>query len=222
MQAVDLDCLIKIARERNLQLEVPLRPGDFVRAEGILVTCRHKNELQQEKGDWEERLCKAFFIAPQRSPGQDFAYCVRQLEEVAIRALSPGVNDPFTAMACIDYLGAALCKVAKRSMPPCLFADGDGIPRLKLPEVKFEDVLEDAVDQIRRHASNDLEVLETLMRTLGAILEVADTPAERRAVLKQAEMVVTRVREGSFVKGDDATLLKMYDAMIHSDKGSQG
>lgn len=221
LQAVDLDSLVKIAEERNLQLEVPLRPGDFVRADRVLLTYREKNEPENGKRDWEEQLCKAFLIAAQRSPGQDFAYCVRQLEEVAIRALSPGVNDPFTAMACIDYLGAALCKVAKRSMPPCLFADTEGVPRLKLPEVKFEDILAGAVDQIRRHASSDLEVLETMMRTLAAVHEAVESPAERRAVFKQAEMVVSAVRCGSFVEGDDAALLKMHRSIIDSVPASQ-
>ncbi|WP_152205736.1 DUF2254 family protein [Marinobacter changyiensis] len=64
-------------------------------------------------GQLMDRINAAFALGNQRAPGQDIEFAVNQLIEIAIRALSPGLNDPFTALTCLDHLGSALCRLAQ-------------------------------------------------------------------------------------------------------------
>ncbi len=90
------------------------RPGDFV-AEGTTLAWLWPGAKSNEK--IHTPLCSAFYFGKQRTPTQDVESAIGPLVEVAVRALSPGINDPFTAMTCIDWLGDALIRLAGREIP---------------------------------------------------------------------------------------------------------
>lgn len=130
VQSVDRSGLVELARKTDSKLIVKKLPGDFVFQGDVLVT------VATEDGDLEEKhlkaACRCFTLGDQRTESQDVRYGARQLSEIASRALSPGINDPYTAMGCIDWAAAALTRVASREAAPLFYADEAGATRLKL------------------------------------------------------------------------------------------
>src|SRR5690606_11446489 len=104
LQVIDLDGLVRIATRMNVCFIVQRDPGDFV-AEGNPIL-KYEGAAPEEKE--EREICTRFIFGRHRTPIQDPDYAVHQLVEVAVRALSPGINDPFAAVICVDWLGSAL------------------------------------------------------------------------------------------------------------------
>jgi len=99
LQLVDADALMALASGEDLLLRLERWPGQ--RVTETLV----------------DNMTAAFVIGNQRTAAQDVEFSFNQLVEIAVRALSPGINDPFTAIACVDRLGSGLCRLARRDMP---------------------------------------------------------------------------------------------------------
>nr|MBA3387048.1 DUF2254 domain-containing protein [Chthoniobacterales bacterium] len=114
IDAIAMENLLALAKEEDLILRLCHRPGDFV-AEGATLVWLWPGAKSNEK--IRARLCSAFYFGKERTRTQDLEYSIGQLVEVAVRALSPGINDPFTAMTCIDWLGDALIRLAGREIP---------------------------------------------------------------------------------------------------------
>jgi uncharacterized membrane protein len=136
-----------------------------------------------------EEVNRAFVLGAHPSWTQDLEYAVNQLVAVAVRALSPGVNDPFLAMSCIDRLGAALVHLAQKSVPSSYRYDEQGNLRLVMRSFTFEGILDAAFDQIRQNAAGNVAVSIRLLETLTAVADFAAADSSRRAIQRQAEMV---------------------------------
>ncbi|MCY7283707.1 MAG: DUF2254 domain-containing protein, partial [Cyanobacteria bacterium CAN_BIN43] len=114
VQAIDTDQLMQIATEGNLLLQLQKRPGDFV-VKGSPLAIVYPAEAVNKK--LAEQINSAFVVGSQRTDRQDIEFSINQLVEIASRALSPGINDPFTAVRCVDQLSAALCHLAQKEIP---------------------------------------------------------------------------------------------------------
>ncbi|MEX0617543.1 MAG: DUF2254 domain-containing protein, partial [Pseudohongiellaceae bacterium] len=127
VQAVDYGGIMEIATSEDLLVNCTTRPGKLVVTGGSLaeVYCR-----QLPTGDVRAALIRTHIIGSVRTPEQDAEFSFNQLVEIALRALSPGINDPNTAMACIDWLGAALCFLCGRRLHASIVYDDDDVPRL--------------------------------------------------------------------------------------------
>jgi uncharacterized membrane protein len=113
VQAIDRDGLVAAAEEAGLLVQALRRPGDFVSCgDALLLAWASGKELGE---DQSARLREAFSLGTRRTPTQDVRYGVHQLTEIASRALSPGINDPFTAMGCTDWLVDALADAARHT-----------------------------------------------------------------------------------------------------------
>ena len=95
-------------------------------------------------------LRRAHITGPNRTLAQDLAFAVDQLVEIAIRALSPAVNDTFTALTCIDWLGEGLCRVTRRWHPIRVHRDGHGFVRVITAHVSYQRLVERAFEKIRQ------------------------------------------------------------------------
>ena len=130
-----------------------------------------------------------------RTATQDPEFTINQLVELALRALSPGINDPFTTIACIDYLGAILQRIDRCGMPDHRIRDEDRTIRVVLRKTGFEGILGAAIDQIRQQSASHPAVLLRLLEMLTALLVQAEHHHHRDAIKAQAEMVVKSARE---------------------------
>jgi uncharacterized membrane protein len=193
IQFIDPDALMHLSTQENLLLRVAKRPGHYVTA-GISLVLVWPGDRVNE--DLSKKVNEAIILGKQRTPAQDVEFAVSQLVEIAVRALSPGVNDPFTAIRCVDRLGSALFRLAGRAIPSPYRRDKQNQLRVIAPPVTFPAVVEAAFDQIRQNARANASVTIRLLETLAVVAGSAIRPEDRAALLRQAKLIALGAREG--------------------------
>ena len=211
LQAIDHHGLREIAGENDLLVTLPLRPGDFAAEGSTLVTVKSSEALEEGLA---QHMANAVILGPQRTPEQDAEFAVHQLVEVAIRALSPGINDPYTAISCIDRLGSALCFLCGSEFPSPYRYDDEGNLRVLLKPVTFTGIMNAAFDQIRQYGRKSVAVTIRLLETLRMIAAQARTHEQREAILRQAEMVRRSSREALHEENDILDVMQRYQAVV--------
>ena len=181
---VDTRRLVALAKQYHVTLRVLRRVGHFVPA-GIPLTMVSKGNRLPPEGTAE--LLAAFDFGATRTLQQDVEFGVLQIVDVALKAISPAVNDPTTAINCIDQLSRILIRFASREPPEELLYDPPGIVRASIGWIHFERLLDAAFEQIRMYAKADVAVSLRLLRAFGDI--AASTPdAEFRRILVEQGM----------------------------------
>lgn len=185
VQAIDGDGLLRVAEAEDLVVRSLRRAGHFVVSGQPLVMVIGAGEIDDGVA---ARIRRCFIIGRRRTGEQDPEYGVHQLVEVALRALSPGINDPYTAMTCIDWLSAVLCKIGPHDLRAADRWDKNGKLRVYGDAITFAGILDAAFDQIRQNAQPHPSVSIRLLEALATIAARIDRPARRRSVRCQADM----------------------------------
>ena len=129
-------------------------------------------------------------IGFERTVEQDAAFGIRQLVDVACKALSPAVNDPYTAVQAVDHLSVIFCALARRPLGTHVARDGRGI--VIVPARRFGDYLAVMCGLIRRYGASEPTVAHALLRLLGNCAAVAgDDPGHRAAIAEQVRIIVS-------------------------------
>jgi uncharacterized membrane protein len=157
-----------------------------------------------------------FILGAQRTAVQDIEFAIEQLVEVALRALSPGINDPFTAINCIDRLGAAVCELCDRALPSPARYDESGRLRVLARSVSFRGVVDTAFNQIRQSAWANVSVTIRLLETLAVIAARTVNETQRAALQRQAEMIVRGSLEAIVEEQDRADVMRRLDAVLRA------
>ncbi|MGD9724020.1 MAG: DUF2254 domain-containing protein [Pirellulales bacterium] len=208
VDAIRNDTLLKLAKDHDLVLRLAYRPGHFAVAGTPLAEVWPPQNVSDEVS---RRLNAAFVFAWHRSPFQDVEFAIDQLVEVAVRALSPGVNDPFTALTCIDRLGESLCQLAQRTMPSRLRYDDEQRLRIITYPVDFRAVTDAAFNQIRQYGAASAAVLICLLETIAVIIWLARRSADRKALADQADLVVRAARRSIPDEADRADIEERFN-----------
>ncbi|WP_165244989.1 DUF2254 domain-containing protein [Paludisphaera soli] len=185
LRAIDADRLMALASERDLVLAVERRPGKFLFPGDALARAWPGDRVDDELAG---AIRGAFFIGPRRTQGQDVEFVVDQLVEIALRALDPG-NDPFTAIGCLDRLGAALCKLAGRTFPSRFRHDEAGRLRVVTDASTPSGIVDAAFNQIRQASRSDAAVTLRLLEVLAEVGRRARDPGFREALRRHADAV---------------------------------
>ncbi len=200
LDAVDERKLMRLATEYNLLLRIEYRPGLFVTRESPLVRVHPGARVNPKL---EKKLRNSFIIERQRTYTQDVEFAVYQLVEIAVRALSPGVNDPFTAIICIDWLGAGLSRMAEMEFPSEYRFDRSGTLRVVIKRpFTFAGMVDASFNQIRQFADGHVSVRIRLMETIAAVAARTRKEEDRQALLRQASMI-ERLSKPSTPERDD-------------------
>ncbi len=170
VQSVDSDALLRLATEENLVVSVSARPGTFVTERDPLLRIVASKAPAEEKVD---ALRATLIVGTERTPDQDLDFSIRRIVEIAQRALSPGINDPTTALYCIDRLREALMRLAGRDMPSSRRYDKGGHLRIVAVPVSFETLAVAAFGAVAQYAGTDTDVLEGLASALDKVIEEA-------------------------------------------------
>ncbi len=184
--SVDGDALLACAERRAIVVELVPAIGDFVVAELPLARVAPAAALDDATRD---ALRRCFVIDRQRTVEQDAPFGLQQIVDIGMKALSPGVNDPTTAIACIDHLSALMAAMADRRIPSPCRATG-GVVRVVARGPDFDSMLALAFEAIGEHAADHVEVHERLVAAIGRIAEATDDDARRTALARQLEVVV--------------------------------
>ena len=180
VQFIDEETLLEAAQKHDVQLKIIYKPGDFVVLGNTLLLAYPPARLTDETC---RDLRKGFALGKQRTLRQDIEFGLLQLVEVAVRALSPSTNDPYTAVNVLYQLSVVLCDLTERKFPERARYDENGALRLVVEPVSFHDLLDISFDQIRNNGGEFVSVLEAMlhaMRAVGERTHYAETCAELR------------------------------------------
>lgn len=186
LHRVDEAQLLHLATRHDLILKLEKRPGDFVVSESPLVQVWPPSGMSDAVA---RHLCACFSLGRHRTPHQDALYPLQQLVEIACHALSPGINEPFTALTCIDWLGASLRSVAKRDIPTALRQDEVGHLRVIAAPLDFEEIAHAVFDQIRVYGANNAYVMLGLLRIIAETLPDLQRDQDRETLIHHARLI---------------------------------
>jgi uncharacterized membrane protein len=189
---VDTRRLVALAKHYHVTIRVLRRVGHFVPAGIPLMMVSKGNRLSPEG---TADLLAAFDFGPTRTLQQDVEFGVLQIVDVALKAISPAVNDPTTAINCVDQLSRILIRFASREPPEELLYDPPGIVRAGIGWIHFERLLEAAFEQIRMYAKTDMAVSLRLLRALDDIAASTPDPEFRRILVEQGMRTVAGCAE---------------------------
>ena len=185
VQRIEAGELLDLAEAHDLVVRVDLRPGKFAQSDDAVLRAWPAGRVTDAvRAD----LRRTFTVGRERSLSQDPEFAVDQLVEVAVRALSPGFNDPFTAMQCLDHLGEGVSRLAGRPMPPPHQADAAGRVRVVCAALRFEGVVDAAFNQIRQYGRDSMAVMLRLLEVLARVARRTTDPAALACLRDHAEM----------------------------------
>jgi uncharacterized membrane protein len=207
IRAIDSNGLMRVASERDLVVSLGRRPGHFVTSDMELARVWPADRVDEAIA---QRVARSALLGDRRTLEQDVEFAVNQLVEVALRALSPGVNDPFTALTCVDRLGAALARLAGRAMPSRYRYDEAETLRVVTGDVSFAGVVDAACDQIRQAARTNVAVTVRLLETIGVVLSSVRRDGDAAALLRQAGMIWRAAEAVVTEPGDRAAIEERY------------
>lgn len=170
LQMIDDQRLFEVAHEHNLVLLLIGRPGQFLHKGQTLARVLPR-QPHDEVGD---AIQDAFIFGSRRTRSQDVEFTFMQLSAIAVRALSPGINDPYTAIMCIDRLGEAICALLDRQPPSMYRYDEEGQLRLIANPVTVADVLHTAFDQILHYGHGDPKIDARLLGVIKTLVLCTD------------------------------------------------
>ena len=186
IEAIAMDGLLEVAVDAEVVLRLRRRAGDFVAAGALVAEVVPASKAEDSLSD---KVVGNFFFGRHRSPTQDIEYSIDQLVEVAVRALSPGVNDPFTALTCIEWLGASLIQVSERRIPSRWRYDEENQLRLIVDATDFDGIAAGAFNQIRQYGASSVAVVIRLLDTIARVAAQVRRPNDRATLLRHAEAI---------------------------------
>lgn len=207
LQLVDDEQLLHLATKHDMTIILKHRPGQYVMQGCVLGAIYPPDRTTAALRD---DIRETFIIGKRRTPIQDVELLVEQLVEIALRALSPAINDPFTAMMCIDRLGEGLRLLAHREAPSSLRYDKEGRLRLIANPVQFHEVMNVAFNQIRHYGGSDIRVMMHMLETLKTMGENLSADDERRVLHEHADLILTQSRQRVAMGYDLEQLEGMY------------
>ena len=166
LQSIDGAGLIQLATSRDLVLRIGVRPGHYVLRSSPLL---HAWPAERIDDQVAAEINRAFILGSERTAEQDVEFAIEELVEVAVRALSPGVNDPFTAIRCIDRLTASLESLAARPATTPFRHDSAGELRIVAYPQPFSALVAAAFNQIRQAGARDVSVTIRILESLRAL-----------------------------------------------------
>ncbi len=218
IQGIDEILLMKIACEYDIVVFILNRPGKFVIPGNYLVTIS-AGETAKKEGEkpdlklLKKKINRAFILGKERTEQQDIEFPIDQLVEIALRALSPGINDPFTAIRCIDRLSAGLAQLASRKFPSAYRYDEDNNLRVVANPITFAKLTNTAFNQIRQSSATDIAVIIRLLEAIAAISYFTHCPEDKTALLRHADMIL-RGSCNNFAQGEDQKDIETQYQMV--------
>lgn len=210
LQFIDAEALMDLAAEHDLVMRIEQRPGQYATRGNPLVLVAPANRATTEVVD---SIAGSLMTGNQRTPAQDVEFGFSQLAEIAVRALSPGVNDPFTAMRCLDRLGSALYRLAQRTGPSPYRRDKHDRLRIWAPPVTFALIMDASLDPVRQYAASSAAVTVKMLEVLGLIARAVTRADDMQAIRRQARLIGDGASRSLAEASDRATVQERLEAL---------
>lgn len=227
VQAFHVEAFVRVLASRGLTARMVPMVGRHVIAGAPLAwvwgsTGEGERPLASDAGaELRQALVQSVRIGYERTLEQDVAFGIRQLADVASKALSPAINDPYTANQAVDHLGSILAALSLRQHGPQAVADAQGTVRLHVPARDFAYLVDLALGQVRRYGANEPRVVRALLRVCRDLVWFGD--AAHRAVVRQyVETLLSDVTRLVAQPADREPLLAEAAAVLEAFDASGG
>ena len=185
IEGIDTGALLDVAREHGTILRMEHGIGEFIIEGAPLLSVMGPSSVDNEI---TAKLNAAYSVSRQRTVETDAAFGIRQIVDIAMKALSPGINDTTTAVMCIDYLAAIMVRLATRKFAPSHCLD-QGKLRLIIRGPSFEGLLAEAFDQIRQNGAGNVAIMVRMLGALQTIAGQTADPGRRRAIGERMQWI---------------------------------
>jgi uncharacterized membrane protein len=185
VQSVDADALMEVATACDLMVRIATRPGRFVLEDDVIMTASPADRVSEETA---ADLCATLIIGRDRTPAQDIEFSIRRIVEVAQRALSPGLNDPTTAIYCLDRLAEAFARLATRSFPLPWRRDDEGRHRVVTEPATRVELGCTALAAVARYGIEDAVVITHLLAIMRIVAQRASANSAAAILAMAAEI----------------------------------
>jgi uncharacterized membrane protein len=210
VDAIDGRRLVHLARQHDIVILLRALPGDFVMQGGTLALVWPADRLTDVV---VAGMRHSYLLSVQRSLNQDVGFGINQLVEIALRALSPAINDPLTAMNCLDRIGDSLRLLAACERPPTFMRDPDGGARLFFLPAGFAELADAGLIPIRQYGRNSTMVLLRLLDVIAAVAPHAHRPEDRAILAHHIQLVANSGEAGLCDESDRQALRQRIRAV---------
>ncbi|WP_149497168.1 DUF2254 domain-containing protein [Roseiconus lacunae] len=177
LQGIDESGLMETAIQHGAVIHLLIRPGDRVLLGQQIATIKPSNGVADaDTTPLIDALIRCLAIGNSRTPTQDLFFILHQFVEIAVRALSPGVNDPFTAIQCIDQIANSITLISLRKLPNPFRVDDEGHLRVVTVGLDWKQIIEESIDVLLPYALTDANVKAHLEETIKQIRSVTKVP----------------------------------------------
>lgn len=212
LQFLDFEALAALASEKDIVIILNVSPGDFINKGDFLAWTYRFTQSEEEESRFRQQLREAFLCGDRRTPAQDSLFLANELIEIAARALSPGISDPFTAMMCMDWLGASFAKVANREHKQQFRHDDAGALRVVVPTVSDMDYVSGALGKLMPYACRDRNAVLHLQSMLAKLMLTLTSSDTREKVRALTDQLMERARVE--LSAPDVALLEARDSVF--------
>ena len=185
IQSLDNAALMHIARDRKAIVRMERSIGEFLVQNTALASLALEEPPDQETIAALQGTCS---IGRHRTVEQDAAFGIRQIVDVALKALSPGINDTTTAVMCVDYLSAILARLVPRQNPSS-YSYEEGELRVIAKGASFESLLAESFDQIRSSAKGNVAIMSRMLDAFQTLASLTASPHRRQAIGEQVQWI---------------------------------
>jgi len=210
LQDVDWKGLFVYADKAGIILDVQIQAGSFLVEGEVLTNVYSREEISPER---LKALHEYFAVGAERSDLQDIAFSIEKLAEIAMRAISPAVNDPHTAINCINRIGAMLVTIGREIKNMHYLANDAGELRIIRPMMPFEDYLYKGFYQLKHYGKKDVSVLYSLFTILGKVASVSGDTVKQKIWAFHFEILAVFDWE-TLTKQDFAHLYSAYQRLV--------
>ncbi len=214
IQHINYGEILEIAEEEGLYVHIEFHAGHFLieGENGVRVYPRHKvsNEIAK-------KIRGGFIIGNTPTPTQDIEYSIRHLVEIALRALSPGINDNFTAISVLDRLSAAMAILFRKKTPAEWRCDSHGRVRIWGKQADDADIIFSAFDQIRHNAREKPDIIFHILKKLKTLSTLARTDRQKEGLKEQLVQIRYDLKHLETTVLDVNYMRNMCDSMIEPE-----
>lgn len=207
VQAVNYSALIALAEKESITIQLLFKPGHYILPGSPVVNVWPAIDPKTDIG---KSISSSFLLGKEPSGEQDLEYTIRQLVQIAARALSPGINDPFTAMTCIDHLATGLAVIAQRQLPVFQIRNDSGRLLLVKNQISFQSLLQACFVIIRQVSSDNPAVVIYLLETFLHLANLARREADRHAIEQIAQLTVDAAIKHKFLPFDEQAIHQRF------------
>jgi uncharacterized membrane protein len=213
LQYIDRRTLVSIASDADVVIHLTHRPGHF-----LVQGYPYATVWPADRAETVSReLARSHVTGPYRTLAQDVSFGLDQLVEIALRALSPAVNDTFTAMTCIDWIGDSLIKVTGNWQPKHVYRDHVGRVRVITTEPTYERLIERSFEKVRQAGRGMPAIMIRQLDALTRIMQRSQTAADRAFIAEQAAMIERLAARTIDEPADLADVRSAYQAVLDAE-----